>query len=230
MALPKVEGEVIKSVEGELQEEKLDKALALSGTGSSELAAPSVLNKHVDAAQVLRDQGFGEQELDFTSFPIVILNDGKFSTAENKGFGSEFNCIIHSCSDSFLYVADRGRDEDPLTAYSSDDIYVNGKEEPRKLIADQVKEWEDAGYPVDKKVYKMVMAEMLTEPHENEFVFIQVSPTSQGKLAGYLTSLVLRNKATTDVVTRVGVGAQVGSGIKAFNPYTFKMVRSSVAG
>lgn len=223
MAMPIIDETSLDNAKDELAVERL----AGSNTGlavaenSTALATRNISN--VD--DTLRDLGFGDQVLNFTSFPIITLNNGVFSSPEQKGFGVTFDCIIHSDSKSHLYSADKGRDQDPEVIYSSDNEYVNSLDgSERKLVTDQVKEWEAQGWPVDHKIYHMVMAEMLNEPHDGEFVFLQISPASQGKLGGYLRSLIIRGHSPNSVVTRVSMGASVGSGTKEFNPWVFKMV------
>jgi len=157
--------------------------------------------------------------IDFTSFPTIVLDNAVFNTPEHKAFATEFTCRLLEPRDQFLYRADRGRDLDPELAYSNDQITEASTE---RLMSEIVAEWEAKNYQVSISHYTIVVVEMLDGVHAGELCQIQISPASRGKWGGYLQGLKFRKLKPEDVVTKVMIGAEVGKGLKAFNPFVFK--------
>ena len=172
-----------------------------------------------DPMAFLAEIGITDVKLDFTSFPMVTLKDGQFSTSEHKNFGTEFNCVYLQKHPQFLFKADLGRGKEPELVYSSDGLHDNKEGRP---VAEFIEDWKARSLPYEKSEYDIVIVQMIDGPHEGEVCQIQVSPASRGKLSGYLVTLAMKKLNPREVVTTVGVGAIVGSGVTAFNPFTFK--------
>lgn len=176
----------------------------------------------VDPMKFLEELGILGVHTDFTSFPTITLNNEVFSTAENKNFGKEFECVYMHKMDYFLYKGDLGRDKELELVYSDDGLTCNATGEP---IAKFIEDWKTRGITAERKEYTRVIVHMVDTEHAGEICQIQVSPASRGKLAGYLVGLAMKKVNPKEVVTKVGIGATMGSGIKAFTPYTFKHVK-----
>lgn len=227
MALPQVETGVIEMVAEEEANERREQALAEVQTSTavvtadkgSALAAVAEMKAGSKEPFVI-EGGFSEVKVDFTSFPTVTLNNQKFSTTEHENFGEGFECVFLSLRKVFLFRGDLGRDKDPELHYSSDGITDDKEGKP---IASYIEDWKARGIEYDRKEYDMVMVNMVDGPHAGDICQIQVSPASRGKLAGYIKQLELRRKQPSEVVTQVGIGPTIGAGIKAFNPFTFKI-------
>jgi hypothetical protein len=229
MALPQVETGVMEMVAEEEANEKRQAALAESKaltTGAEVKDTNKALAAVADMKEgskepFVMEGGFDDVKVDFTSFPTVTLNNQKFSTTEHENFGEVFDCVMLSRRKVFLFRGDLGRDKDPELHYSSDGLTDDKEGKP---IAEYIEDWKSRGIEYDRKEYDYVMVNMIDGPHESEICQIQVSPASRGKLAGYIKQLELRRKQPSEVVTQVGIGPTVGSGIKAFNPFTFKLI------
>lgn len=237
MALPQATQDVIDNVaEAEAEDARAAALAQVNPEVKEEPAAgiPAAIGKAVQAiAEVqgaksadpmafLAELGITDVVTDFTSFPTVTLNNESFSTDENKNFGNEFECVYMFKKDVQLFKGDLGRDKEPELVYSDDGLHCNKDGKP---IAGYVEDWKTRGIPWEQKTYTMVIVQMVDGPHEGEICQIQVSPASRGKLSGYLMTLGLKRINPTEVVTKVGIGATVGSGVKAFTPYTFKQVK-----
>lgn len=237
MALPKISQDVIDNVEEAEAEEKREKAVEqatgkkrrapkqkvakvaveakvnLPATGSSEMSA----NPLGDLAEL----GFTDLTLDFTSFPTVTLNKGKFSTAEHKSFGTEFEFLIMQRRKTWLFRGELDRDTPAELVYSNDQVTANKDGRP---ITEYQEDWDSRGWKWEKKEYVMVMGTMIDGPHEAEIVQLQISPTSIGRLDGFLVTVALKKEDPRTTPVRVTVGEEIGQGIKAFNPWVFKRV------
>lgn len=244
MALPQVETTVLEIVAEEEANEKRQKAVAAAqpeqklqqvvtqAVAASADPANDPASKQVAIAQASEAKGTNPHEflasvgitdikIDFTSFPTVSLNNSIFSTAEHKNFGTKFECVYLSKQDQFLFRGDLGRDKEPELVYSTDGITADKDGRP---IAEYIEDWNSRGIPYERKEYTLVVVQMVDGPHEGEICMIQVSPASRGKLGGYLLGLGLKKIDPTNVVTEVSVGAEIGSGVKAFTPFSFKKV------
>ena len=251
MALPKndsaTEVEVINLVKEEEAKERLEavKNLAKGQTLEGEIAAketPSSAAAVTEDKQIseptknnlqavnsnpvefLKSLGIDDVKLDFTSFPKVVLNDGFFSTDEQPKFGTEFEFVFLNKRSGFLWTGTPQRtkenpDPENELVYSDDGITEN---ETGTTIAEYVEEWKEKDYIIDHKEYIFVVGRFISEAHHGELVQLQVSPRSKGKLNGYLIDAGSLGIDPTKVVTKVSIGAEVGSGKKAFTPWVFK--------
>lgn len=197
-------------------------------------AVAAVAQGNADAMGFLAEQGFDDLKLNFSSFPTVTLNNEKFNTNENKGFGTRFECVIMQQGKQFLYRGDTGKREDePELVYSDDGVYNNAVEEDgtRKPVAWYIEDWKKRGMNTGVTEYKIIYVQMVDSddnPHSGEVCRVQIPPASRAKLDGYLTQLGWKKISPRDVVTEISVGPTLGSGTKAFNPFVFKQVRKAV--
>lgn len=231
-----------QAVEGELvdndpvsQQEAVSEAkdVAVRGTASDVAVKTSAPVVAVNVKDELAAQGFADDRVDYTSFPTVVLNDGKFSTSSNKNFGTEFECIPLSERPQWVYKGDKGRDKDPELVYSEDRMYTNqldpetGEYIP---VAKFVEEWKNNAdiQSISCDEYKIVTVDMIeTEgnPHGGEICQLQISPASLKKWNGFKQQIILRGRKINETVVKVQVGAEIGSGRKAFHPWDFKIVK-----
>lgn len=179
----------------------------------------------VNPTDFLAEQGFTDLKIDFTSFPIVKLEDERFQTADNDRFATEFQCQIIQERKSFMFIGDLGRDKDPEIVYSDDGIHQSGDDQ--KPMVGVFADWKARGIPYSRKEYKQVMVKVLSGGDgslDEEIVMLQVPPKSIGKVDGYKIALSMRTPPVKvrEAVTKVSVLPKVGTGLKAFNPWGFK--------
>lgn len=194
-------------------------------------AVVSVASGNSDAMGFLAEQGFEDLKLDYSSFSTVTLDNEKFNTKENKGFGTKFECVIMQQGKQFLFRGWTGkRDDEPELVYSDDGVHDNhvGEDGTRRTVASFVEEWKNKGWDVSSTEYKILYVQMVDDennPHSGEVCRLQIPPASRARLDGYLTQLGWKKISPREVVTEVSVGATVGTGTRAFNPFVFKQVR-----
>jgi hypothetical protein len=252
MALPTKEAGVLELVAEEEKAQKRAAALA-EVSGVTEAAPPAAAEEAVTATDVavvedtkavalktaatigtvkpldfLAEQGISDIKIDFTSFPIITLNNGQFSSAQFKNFGTEFEMIYMDKRDTFLLKgedvnAPRDKKVEPELVYSDDGLHDNTDD--HKPLADYIEEWKAKGWAWEKKEYTLVIGTMVGGVHDDEIVQLQVSPSSRGAFGGYLYTLGVKGLKAREVVTKVSMGAELGSGVKAYNPWVFKRAK-----
>lgn len=229
MALDKVDKTVIDNVEAAEKEEQRETALA-EVKATKEVAAPEATaegnlpTKAVDPMAALAALGFENLQIDFTSFPTMVINKGKIrvSGGEVVDDGESFEFIIMDKRKTFLFRGIEDRDSDPELAYSDDKEHINMTGEP---VADKIAEWKEKGWDVEIKDYFIVMGKMVGGDLDGEIIQIQIPKTSIGRFDGLLVSIAIAGNNPKEVVVKALVGKEIGSGLKAFNPWDFKLAK-----
>ena len=232
-----IEGELVDNSGSEADEQSDEVITGIVEDNSSEenydvtdqaLASPAKTGLGViNPTEFLAEQGFTDLKIDFTSFPIVKLEDERFQTADNTNFATEFQCQIIQERKSFMFIGDLGRDKDPEIVYSDDGVHQSGDDQ--KPMVDFFADWKARGIPYSRKEYKQVMVKVLSGGDgslDEEIVMLQIPPKSIGKVDGYKIALSMRTPPVkvSEAVTKVTVLPKVGTGLKAFNPWGFKFV------
>ena len=234
MALPNAETGVIEMVQEEEAAQKQADAIAAVNAGSKEVAntKPNAvdtvqeLGQGGDPMDFLHAQGIDEIKIDYTSFPLVVLNNGKFATAEHK-LGESFQFVYMTKRTTTLMSLEVDRDN-TLLAYSDDGQTCNSTSKPLNELADEwAAQYPDKVKDISRKLYEIIIAMAVDGPHDGEIIQLQIPPASQGKLGGYLYSLGLARVSPKSVITEASIGPEVGSGQKAFTPWVFKRVRNA---
>ena len=174
-------------------------------------------------ADFLAEQGFTDVQIGFGSFPTIVLKDGTFTTTDHPRFGTEFEFKFLAERPNYLFkgdvtAIDRSKPEE--LHYSVDGITTTDGQ----LIADIQKDWYDRGVPHDRTSYKLLLVDVLDTDLAGEVCEIQIPPLSQPIWNGFISLLARRGVRVADVVIQAFVGAEVGSGKKAFNPIRFKRI------
>jgi hypothetical protein len=199
--------------------------VAMSAQDKTEVAMSAQATvKPGDPTAFLKELGINDVQIDWTSFPMITLNNEIFSTAANKGFGDKFKMVYLSHYSQWLFKGDLGRDKEPELVYSRDALH----DEEGKLISEYIEDWKARDIPWDRSEYYIVVAEVLDGPHKGDVCQIQVSPSSRGAFSGYLIKLAMKRIDPRTVVTDVSVGAERGAGRKAFCPFEFALDMASV--
>ena len=245
MPLPSVDQTVIDNVEEAEAEEKREQALASvvnteEVTESKEVAPVNATGTAIananeanstDIFKELAAMGFADLQIDFTSFPTLVINKGKIKRSGGAavGDGESVEFIIMDKRKTYLFRGVKGRDDEPKLAYSDDKIHVNMTGE---LVTDVIALWKKDGYEPEAnaagvphpKEYFIIMVHMVGGEMGGEMAQLQIPKTSIGRFDGHLVNCMVAKKKPMEVVTRALVGEEVGSGIKAFNPWDFKLV------
>jgi len=174
----------------------------------------------VNPLQTLSDMGIEDIKLDFTSFPKITLEKGNFSSSEYQNFGTEFEFIYMSKHPTYLFSSvPPDRDTESELVYSDDGQHDTSTGKHKK---DLEAEWKDKGWGFRETKYDIVIGMCTTGPHADEFVQLQISPTSQGALGGYLYGLAVRGEDPRQTVARISAGPLMGQGQRAYTPWVIK--------
>lgn len=223
MALPKPNAEEVAEVEAtEKQEVREEAEVKAKETAVATVAAKDldsvVPAEAYDPIKYLEELSITDIHIDFTSFDTIVLDKGKFKQAGTE-LGDEFEFIFMDKRRTHLFRGQEDRDSDPELVYSDDGVHSN---KDQSLIADHVAEWKEKGWDNDRTVYVIVMATKVGGDDDGEIIQLQIPKTSIGKLDGHLVTLAMAKINPKTVVTKATIGATIGKGIKAFNPWVFR--------
>ena len=180
----------------------------------------------VDPLAFLAAQGITNIKLNFSSFPMVTLKGGSFSTPDHKAFTTKFEFKFLEQHTTYLLRAEmKDRDAEPMIAYSDDGKLQNDTFIP---LEDIQAEWEENA-EVDNvalKEYTILIGRILNHdgPLKNQVVQLQIPGTSKPRWDGYTYVLATEATKVSDVITQVEAGAELGKGTRKFNPWMFKRV------
>lgn len=260
MALPSVNQEVIDNVKEVEAEDKRAEALgkvngdkpvaeakqevavkeethagtdvAVKETGTAAAIVNATDADSISIFDELAAMGFDNLQIDFTSFPTLVINKGKIKRSGGDAIddGESVEFIIMSKRNTYLFRGVKGRDDDPKLAYSDDKVHVNMTGEP---VVDVIEQWKKDGYEPEAnaagvptpKEYFIIMVHVVGGEMDGEVAQLQIPKTSIGRFDGHLVNCMIAKVKPTHVITRALVGEEVGSGIKAFNPWDFKIVK-----
>ncbi len=231
MGLPKPNDADIAEVEGEMQEKARENATASSTQAAvvdnaKQEVAVAKTPEAFDPIAFLADLGIEDIELDFSSFPTVVLNSGKFekAKAEFEG-GDDFEFVYMKKYKTWLITAAKDRDdENPVLIYSADGKTAN---KDGRLISEWVADWEaDDEMTIIGKLseYVIVMATQVGGDDDGSIIQLQLPPTSIHPFNGYLVTLAMAKKNPMATVTRASIGAKLGKGTRSWNPWKFTCV------
>jgi len=228
-ALETVKPEAAVEAKQEVAVAENKEAAPTSATGTA-IANANEANS-ADIFKELAAMGFADLQIDFTSFPTLVINKGKIKRSGGDAVdgGESVEFIIMDKRKTYLFRGVKGRDDDPKLAYSDDKIHVNMTGE---LVADTIELWKKEGYEPESnaagvptpKEYFIIMVHMVGGEMNGEMAQLQIPKTSIGRFDGHLVNCMIAKKKPMEVITRALVGEEVGSGIKAFNPWDFKVI------
>lgn len=171
------------------------------------------------------DDGFDDliADLNFTSFPIIVLNNGMFQSRHpdfvNKRT-TEFTLRPFKVVKQTLFKSKKG--EGAAVAYSYDKVLASNGQR----IADIQAEWAAAGNDPKGFVqaeYRLIYG-TLDNPTE-DMVCLSVPPTSKGRLGAIVFELKQRGQALKGKLLKCSLGMPIdGDGGKSFTPWEFKVV------
>jgi hypothetical protein len=187
-------------------------------TGS---AFPAVAGDVVDPLAALAAMGFDDIELDWTSFPTVVIDDGVFSTQQAKDFSDILEFKIVDKRHQYLFAGQKLKDGrevgDPELVYSADGKITNNGEDLNETLS----EWKEQGFTVNKTKYIIVTVMMDNTQYAGQMIQLQIPPTSRGVFNGHLVNMALKGFNPKEATTTAVVGEEVGSGVRTFSPWNF---------
>ena len=237
MALSKknvAEAEVAETevVENQEAESVLDEAEPeQEAPPSTEVAAPagkppSVASGGAMAVDQLAQSGFGGLEIDWTSFPTVVLDNGEFGTSDGQSLDTkEITVRLMQSRKRYVMRTNAANDDDAELAYTYD---LSELEDPESELSQKVTKWrEEDGLDYAVKEYIEALAIVMDDSStlNEQMVLLQIPPTSTGRFSGFTTSnLLIKNLEPTGYLTRCFAGAKVTKAKKPFVPWAFEFV------
>lgn len=168
--------------------------------------------------------------LDFSSFPGIVLKDGEFQlTGSTRSFNAVtgFEGVVTGSREKFAMRVGGDDDGDVVFAQHAAE-FDNIELECGKKVA----EWKANGLNPELKKYLECYV-MISTIHdetakdlEGELVVVQVSPTSVGRYSGYAATQKFKHQATPDAyVTLFSRGEKITSGKFPYYPWKFSFVQ-----
>lgn len=168
--------------------------------------------------------------LDFSSFPGIVLKDGEFQlTGSTRSFNAVtgFEGVVTGSREKFAMRVGGDDDGDVVFAQHAAE-FDNLELECGKKVA----EWKANGLNPELKKYLECYV-MISTIHdetakdlEGELVVVQVSPTSVGRYSGYAATQKFKHQATPDAyVTLFSRGEKITSGKFPYYPWKFSFVQ-----
>lgn len=206
-----------KEIANKETEQEIAQELAVSEYSK---ALATVSKTSGDPMELLAKLGLSGLHIDFTSFPTIALKNEVFNTQDHPKFGEEVDFIFLRRKETTLYKGQENRDAEPELVYSDDGIKSNTD---GTAVAEHIKSWEERGWAWETTEYIMLMVKVVSGPHAGKLCMMQIPPMSRGRFDGYLVELAMEGLNPHKVITKARVGAQIGSGIRAFNPWLFDL-------
>ena len=225
MSIPKPDADANQEVEGEVQVEQREAAVAedqevATTSGNTEVSTAKA-SEAFDPIAYLAEMGIDDIELDFSSFPTIVLNNGVFE--KNKvDIGTEFEFIYLDKRTEWVTVGQEDRDSDPVMIYSND-----GKVATRdgRLLTEWIAEWEKNNWMIQPLSPNLVvMVKQVGGDDDGAVVQLRLPKTSIHPYHGFLVTLAMARKNPKTVVTRAVIGAKLGTGQRSWTPWSFKLV------
>lgn len=186
-------------------------------------AAPA--NTTSFSVEALAQEGYEGLSLDFNSFPVISLKtNGQFVDSDNTKYGTEFKCRVHMTKEKYVYrgltngkVLDNKKD----VAYSYDQDTTTRGEKVDLVIG----RWKAEGKTWDQKKYleALVQMEAPGTPYDGEFRMLSISPTSVGRLTGFLLTVKMQLKGAplASQLVRIYCGQELQVNGQSFYPWGF---------
>lgn len=220
MTTPEVETTEVAVAEAQPQEEQSTSVTARQAAGIQQFQ------------QEQAEQGFEGLEVGAFSFERVKLHEGRFLKGDNdEDLGTEFEFIAMTSRSSYIVRQGNFQDAEVFYSYSPDGSTLTDGSSSKEITD----KWLEDGYgtkdePLDIRKYLEVMAEIVSEDHNNgSIVNLNIPPTSLQRFGG--TSMIAKARFGAPnlsyVVLKASVGAKVGEGNKAFRPWNFTVVRKN---
>lgn len=165
----------------------------------------------------LAARGFGGLVFDWTSFPMIKLDNGLFEDSIGCSYGVTFKCKVMESKPKYAHSFDKSSDPKTELLYSYDKIIgVNGTP-----VADFEAQLRAKGHTPNCKAYLEAMVELMAPglPYDGEFRLLSIPPSSTGRLSALIYKMT--RKGEEDVIINCSIGDRVKVGQNSYNPWAF---------
>lgn len=190
-------------------------------------APPAVVEAGtVQVMDSLAQSGFAGLEIDWTSFPTVVLNQGEFETSDGNPLGVEqFSVRLMQSRKRYVLRTTVIDDDDAELAYTYD---LGELDNPESDLAIKVTKWreeDDLDYKVKEYIEVVALVEDDNCTLNQQMVLLQIPPTSSGRFSGYTASnQMVHRQLPSEYLTLCTRGEKVTKAPKPFYPWAFKYV------
>lgn len=200
------------------------------------VSAPAKQSEMVQASagfsQEAAMQGFEGLEVGgFGTFPTIVI--GTSGVFELDGEEEEFKTVVGRLETTkALYLCKQKGVQDGPTAFTYDQVNLNGEVDKCLTVADLKNAWEEEGEEMEIKKYLEVLVEVVDEDDDKvgQFFIVKVAPSSINKFNGIPFLASRRGTPLNSVVVEFGIGKRRESkGGNKYTPWTFKDVTNQYA-
>ena len=176
-------------------------------------------------------------KLDAFSFPLIVQEKGSYRFTDDNSFlgnaGKSFEMIINGTRAKHYYKqVPKVPNEEVEGHYSFDEPGPEATTAGGEFIAEITTKWEAEGWRWECKDYLDVQGVVVDEKdgkfgeHHGKYATLSVSPSSVGKISGKILEICKRyGSDTTQHVVEFSAPTKVGTGEKAFYPFSMRYVR-----
>lgn len=175
----------------------------------------------------MADSGFEGLNLDYSSFPNIVLKDGEFQIAgSTRSFDAVkgFSGVVTGTRRKYAYRVGGDDDGDVIFAYDAKDF-----SNPELEVCKKLQEWKAEGLKPEMKEYieaYVMVSEVFGEQEKDlvgELVVVQISPTSAGRYSGFAATQRFKHKCNPDGYnTHFLRGEKITSTKFPYYPWAFK--------
>lgn len=178
---------------------------------------PAVVNQ-------LAASGFAGLEIDWTSFPTVVLDQGEFGTSDGNSLNTkEITVRLMQSRKRFVLRTNAQDDDDAELAYTYDLSELNDPESELSLKVTKWREEDGLDYTTKEYIEAVAVVEDSDSPLDQQMVLLQIPPTSVGRFSGFTTqNLLIKREEPSQYLTRCYAGDKVTKAKKPFTPWAFE--------
>lgn len=219
------ESEVLDTeAESVLEEETPQVQSASTEVATSQGKPPATSGGRNEAVDKLAASGFTGLEIDWTSFPTIVLDNGEFGTSDGQSLDTkEITVRLMQSRKRYVLRTNAADDDDAELAYTYD---LSELDDADSELSQKVTKWkQEDGLDYTVKEYIEALAIVMDDSSSlnQQMALLQVPPTSTGRFSGYTTSnLLIKGLEPTAYLTRCFAGQKVVKAKKPFVPWAFE--------
>lgn len=186
---------------------------------------PAESNNRSTAVTELSESGFGGLEIDWTSFPTVVLDNGEFGTSDGQTLDTkEITVQLMQSRKRYVLRTNAIKDEDAELAYTYD---MSELDDPSSDLSKKVIQWREQdglSYKIKEYIEALAIVQDDESSLNQQMVLLQIPPTSVGRFSGFTTqNLLIQKLKPTEYLTRCHTGPKVTKAVKPFVPWAFEL-------
>jgi hypothetical protein len=173
----------------------------------------------------LATEGYEGLEIDWTSFPTIVLDKGEFCSGDGAELAKQDALVrIMQTRKRFVLRTKTAEPDDAELAYTYD---MSELQDSDSELSTKVTAWKAEGldYVVKEYIEAVAMVEDGEHQFDQQMVLLQIPPTSVGRFSGYMTSNQLVKKLLPrEYLTRCYRGDKITKANNPFYPWAFEFV------